>query len=155
MLRKRIGSYPLGVWLAVIGLSSLMCGWAMQAYSLLNWNGAVDLGLQNERFSGDPVEHARALESWGVAAADMLWGLPITLIALWRVPQLRFTGLASGLMALSIGTYFPIVFAFQRWQSHPDTVYAALLLWALPSLLGIAGLLTNYRSFVNRGKKRA
>lgn len=150
ILRRPIGRYPVGIWLALVALSSLICAWAMQAYSLLSWDSAVALGLQNERFSGDPAEQAWALESWGVAAADMLWGVPVTLVALAGVLRLRLLGFAAGLMALSVGVYFPIVFMFQRWQSHPETVLAALVLWAIPSLLGIIGLWANRAALIKQ-----
>jgi len=54
-LKKGTGPYPLGVLIALVVLTALFLGWGMQAYSLLNWNRAVDLGLQNERFTGDAV----------------------------------------------------------------------------------------------------
>jgi len=147
LLRARIGRYPVGVWLALLGLGVLMCAWAMQAYSLLDWNGAVDLGLQNERFSGGPAEQAWALESWGVAVADMLWALPITAVACVGVLRLRFAGLAFGLMALSIGVYFPIFFAFQRWGTFQSTALFAVVFFTIPSLLGVIGLLANRDAF--------
>ena len=81
-LRKTLGRFPLGVWMAIVAILLLFLGWAMQAYSLLNWDHAVDLGLQNERFSGGPAERAWAKESWGVAMADMLWPLPLGIAAL-------------------------------------------------------------------------
>ena len=58
ILNKSVGRFPLGVWIAVVAILALFLGWGMQAYSLLNWDGAVDLGLQNERFSGGPAERA-------------------------------------------------------------------------------------------------
>ncbi len=68
--RKPIGRLPIGIWFGLAVLGLLMVAWAMQAYSLLNWESAVALGIQNERLTGDAAERAWALESWGVAAAD-------------------------------------------------------------------------------------
>lgn len=48
---------------------------------------------------------------------------------------------------MAIGVYFPLFFAFQRWSTFRGTVIFALLLWAVPSLLGIAGLWANRREF--------
>jgi hypothetical protein len=141
ILDRRLGPHPLGVWLALLALIILMLAWAMQAYSLLDWDSAADLGLQNERFSGDPVERAWALESRGVAAADMLWPLPVTVVALVGLVRRRFFGLAAGLMALSVGVYFPLFFAFQRWSTYRGTVVFAVVFFVVPSLLGILGLL--------------
>lgn len=143
--RDGAGRFPIGVWIALLALMLVMLGMFMQAYSLLNWDHAVELGFQNERFSEDPVESAWALESWGVAVADMLWLLPITVVALIGILRRRFFGFSTGLMACSVGIYFPLVFAFQRWQTQPGTVTVAFVLWVVPSLLAISGL------WVNRG----
>jgi hypothetical protein len=122
----------------------------MQAYSLLSWDSAVDLGLQNERFTGGPAEQAWALESWGVAIADLLWALPVTIVAFVGVLRKRFIGLAFGLMALSIGVYFPIVFAFQRWESFRGTAVVAVVFFTVPSLLGVIGLLASRSDFEHK-----
>jgi hypothetical protein len=121
----------------------------MQAYSLLNWEGALALGFQNESFDGGPAERAWALESWGVAMADMLWPMPITIVALFGVLRARFFGFVFAMMAFSIGVYFPLFFAFQRWATFPGFVIVALTLFTLPCLLGIAGLWANRRVFLD------
>jgi hypothetical protein len=146
-LRTVVGRYPAGVWLALLGLVVLLTAWLGQAYSLFNWENAVEIGLQNESFTSDPVERAWALESWGVAMADMLWPLPLTVMALIGVWRKRFWGFACSLMALSIGVYFPIFFAFQRWNTFRGTAVVALVYWSVPALLGLAGLWANRRWF--------
>jgi hypothetical protein len=125
----------------------LFLAWAGQAYSLLNWDHAVDLGLQNERFTGDAAEQAWALESWGVAVADMIWCVPVGIVALVGILRRRVYGFAAGMLEFSIGVYFPLFFAFQRWDMFPGTVLLALFVFTLPSLIGIAGLLANRRFF--------
>lgn len=147
ILKKEVGRIPIGMWIAIAALLALFLGLGMQAYSLLNWDVAVDLGLQNERFTGDGAERAWAKESWGVAMADMLWPLPIGIVALIGILRRRLYGFAAGLMELSIGVYFPLVFAFQRWATYPETVVLALILWTIPSLLGIIGLWVNREYF--------
>ena len=147
ILNKGIGRFPLGVWIAIVAILALFLAWGMQAYSLLNWDGAVDLGLQNERFTGDAVERAWAQESWGVCMADMLWPMPIGILALIGLLRKRLFGFAAGLMEFAIGVYFPLFFAFQRWTTYPGTVMVAIFLWTIPSLLGIIGLWVNRRYF--------
>jgi len=145
---KPIGRFPLGVWIALIALAILfLIAWVGQAYSLFDWDGAVDLGLQNERFTGDAVERTWAHESWAVAVADMLWPVPIGIVALIGILRKKFVGFAAGLMELTIGVYFPLFFAFQRWATYPGTVITAILLFAVPSFLGIIGLWTNRTYF--------
>ena len=148
ILNKPIGRFPLGIWMAIIALLILfLLAWAGQAYSLLDWDSAVDLGLQNERFTGDAVERTWAHESWGVAAADMLWPVPIGIVALIGLLRKKFFGFAAGLMELSTGVYFPLVFTFQRWTSYPGTVITAICLFMIPSLSGIMGLWANRTYF--------
>ena len=79
--------------------------------------------------------------------ADMLWPLPIGIVALIGILRRRFYGFAAGLMELSIGIYFPLVFAFQRWETFPETAVVAIILWTIPSLLGIIGLCENLKYF--------
>ena len=145
--RKPNGRLPMGIWFGLAVLGLLMVAWAMQAYSLLNWESAVALGIQNERLTGDAAERAWALESWGVAVADMLWALPITIVAIIGIIRGRFYGFIAGMMAYSIGVYFPLFFAFQRWATYPGTVITALVLFLVPSLLAIPILWTNRDRF--------
>ncbi len=148
--RSRTGAQPTGIRLVLVALMLILLGMFMQAYSLIYWDHAVDLGLQNDRFNADPVENARARESWGVAVADMVWLLPLTLFAIWGVARRRLSGFAAGFMVFAIAVYFPLVFAFQRWQSHPGTVAIACALWVLPSLAAIAGLWIHRGHFEDR-----
>ena len=145
-----VGRFPLGVWVALVAILLLMLGWVMQAYSLLDWDTAVDLGLQNERFGGDSVESAWAHESRSVAIADMVWALPLGVVALVGLFRRRFFGFVAGMMELAVGVYFPVVFALQRWMMFRETAIVALCMWTIPSALGIAGLWVNRRAFEDR-----
>ena len=147
VVKKEVGRFPLGVWIAIAALLALCLGWGMQAYSLLNWDSAVDLGLQNDRFTGDAAERAWAKESWGLAVADILWPLPISIVAITGIIRKKFYGFVTGLMEFSIGVYFPLFFAFQRWPDYPETVILAIMLWTIPSLSGIIGLWVNRKYF--------
>lgn len=147
-MRRMLGPFPVGVWIALLALLFLLIAWGMQAFSLIDWERAVDLGLQNERFTGNEVELAWALESWGVAVADMIWALPIWVIALIGITRKRTYGFAAGLMEFAIGIYFPLVFSFQRWNLHRETAIIALILWVPMSILGIAGLWMNRSIFI-------
>lgn len=143
VLNRSVGRLPLGVWIAVVAIALLFLAWGMQAYSLLDWDRAVDLGIQNERFSGGPAEQAWAKESWGLAVADLLWPLPIGIAALIGIFRKRQYGLIAGSMELAIGVYFPLFFAFQRWSTFRTTAVVAVFLWLVPSLLGLVGLWIN------------
>jgi hypothetical protein len=148
ILTKEVGRYTIGIWMALVAIFFTMLAWIMQSYSLIDWEGAIQLGVQNESFSGDPVEKALANVEWGIAMADILWALPLTIIALIGVLKKKLYGLVTAMMDFAICVYFPLFFAFQRWDSHRDIVLTALILFALPSLLGILGLWTNRKVFI-------
>jgi len=150
ILKKELGYFPLGIWIALIALLLTFLGWIMQAYSLLDWEGAVKLSLQNNRFTGDAVEDALANKERGEAIADLLWALPINIIAFIGLLKKKFIGFVAAMMEFAICVYFPLFYAFQLWNTHFDTVLGAIILWAIPSLLGISGLWTNRKIFNNQ-----
>ncbi len=147
VLRKKIGRYPLGIWVALIGTMFTFLAWGMQAYSLIDWEGAIRLGVQNESFSGSEVERALANVERGIAVADIIWVLPITIVAFIGIIKKKIIGLIAGMMDFSICVYFPLFFAFQRWNTHFDVALTAILLFAIPSILGILGLWMNRKLF--------
>lgn len=147
VLMKKLGRYTIGIWIAIVGLTLTSLAWIMQIYSLINWEEAISLGLQNESFHGGPVEKALANVEWGIAMADVFWPLPLTIIAFIGIVNKRLYGLVAAMMNFAICVYFPFFFAFQRWDTHRMTVIAALVLFAIPSLLGIFGLWANRMQF--------
>jgi hypothetical protein len=145
---KEVGRFTIGIWIALVAIILTLLAWIMQSYSLLNWEGAISIGIQNESFRGPPVEQALANVERGIALADICWALPLTIIALIGVLRKKLFGLVAAMMDFAICVYFPLFFAFQRWHTHRDVVLAALILFALPSLLGILGLWTNRKLFI-------
>ena len=146
LLRKHIGRYPLGIWVALIALTLILLAWIMQAYSLLDWEGAVRLGVQNESFSGDAAERAIADVERGIAIADILWALPITIIAYIGLLRKKIIGFIAAMMVFGVCVYFPLFYAF-RLSMNSEIVLAAIFLWAIPSLHGIYGLWINRNLF--------
>ena len=146
VLKKEINRYPLGVWIAILALFLICLAWLMQLYSLIDWEGAVKLGVQSESFKGDLAERAIADVERGVAIADILWALPITIVALIGLLRKKFIGFIAAMMAFALCVYFPLLYAF-RESMRFDFVLAAFILWAVPSLLGIYGLWINRNLF--------
>lgn len=143
---KNIGHFPIGIWITLIALILILLAWSMQTYSLLDWEGAVKLGVQNESFAGDSVERAIADVERGVAIADILWVLPITIVAFIGLLRKRFYGFIASMMVFAICVYFPLFYAF-RESMKVDIKLAAIFLWAIPSILGIIGLWVNRMYF--------
>ena len=148
ILKRKIGPYPLGIWFALIGILSSLLAWGMQFYSLINWEDAVRLVFQNESFYGNEKEKTLAVIERGIAFADIIWVMPITVVAFIGIIKEKMVGLIAGMMDFAICVYFPLFFAFQRWNTHPSVVIGAIGLYAIPSLLGIFGLWINRKTFV-------
>ena len=119
----------------------------MQIYSLIDWEGAVKLGVQGESFMGDMAERAIADVERSVAIADILWGLPITIMALIGILSKKFIGFVTAMMAFAICVYFPLIYTFRESMSF-DIILTTHLLWTIPSLLGIYGLWMNRNLFI-------
>lgn len=119
----------------------------MQGYSLLNWEHAVELGLQNGTFEDDALSRSVANKERGEALADMLWPLPIGLIAIIGLLRKQFYGFIAAMMEFAICIYFPLFYTFQLWETNMDTIIAAHILWAVPSLFGMIGLWANREKF--------
>lgn len=85
----------------------------MQAYSLIDWENAVNLGLQNGSFKGDDLEKALAAKERGEAIADLIWALPINLIAIIGIFRKEFYGFVAAMMEFAICIYFPLFYIFQ------------------------------------------
>ena len=146
ILKKKINRYPLGVWIAISALILICLAWLMQIYSLINWEGAVKLGVQDDSFTGDMAERAMADVERGVAIADILWALPITIIAFIGLLREKFIGFIAAMMAFAVCVYFPLFYIF-RESTSIDIVLVVIFLWAVPSLLGIYGLWMNRNLF--------
>lgn len=147
ILKHKAGSYPLGIWIAFIALLLIFLAWLMQAYSLLNWESAVGLGLQNGSFSGDALDRAVASKERGEAIADLLWPLPLTCVAVFGLFKKTFCGFVASMMVFAICIYFPLFYIFQLWETHRETAMGAVILWGIPSILGIMGLWVNRQIF--------
>ncbi len=118
----------------------------MQIYSLLDWAGAVKLGVQNESFTGGAVELAIADVERGIVFADIVWALPITIVAIVGLVRKEFIGFVAAMMVFAVCIYFPLFYTFRISMSF-DIVLASIFLWAIPSLLGIIGLWMNRKLF--------
>ncbi len=120
----------------------------MQAYSLFDWEGAVKLGLQDSSFEGDAAERAMAVKERGEAIADLLWALPLTTLAFFGLINRKFFGFVTAMMTYAICIYFPLFYVFQLWNTtHFETAIGAVILWGIPSLIGIFGLWSNRKLF--------
>ncbi|MDP8268461.1 MAG: hypothetical protein P9L97_07025 [Candidatus Tenebribacter davisii] len=147
--KKKIKRFPLGIWIALIALVLIFLAWLMQSYSLLDWEGAIELGVQDESFNGNAAEQALADVERGIAIADIIWVLPLTIIAFIGLLKKRFIGFAAALMVFAICVYFPLFYVF-RDSMNPEIKLAAILLWAVPSILAIIGLWANRMYFERR-----
>jgi len=146
IFKNKLGHFPLGIWVALIALILIFLAWIMQAYSLIDWEGAVNLGLQNESFTGDAAERVVADVERGIAMADIVWVLPLTIVAFIGLLRSKFIGFVAAMMVFAVCVYFPLFYAFRESMDF-NIVLTAIVLWAIPSLLGMIGLYSNRKIF--------
>ena len=103
---------PVGIRITLIALFLIFLAWIMQAYSLINWEHAVKLGLQNGSFKGDELDVALAKKEKGEAIADLLWALPLNIIAFYGILKRRFVGFVAAMMLFAVCIYFPLFYLF-------------------------------------------
>ncbi|TLX74613.1 hypothetical protein E9993_11890 [Labilibacter sediminis] len=147
ILKKKINRYSLGVWIAFLALILICFAWIMQIISLVDWERAIEIGVQDNSFTGNVTERAMADVERGVAVADILWALPLTIIAFIGLLREKFIGFIAAMMTFAICVYFPLFYIF-RGSTNIDIVLVVTLLWAVPSLIGIFGLWTNRTNYV-------
>ncbi len=143
MLKLRIKNYPIGIWIAFLALISIAGAWIMQAYSLYDWETAVKLGLQNGSFEGDHLSQAMASKEKGEAIADLIWALPLTIIAFIGLTKKKLIGFIAAMMTFAICIYFSLFYLFQLYDTFIETAIGALILWGIPSFFGMIGLWVN------------
>lgn len=147
MNNKRKRPLTNGIRIAIGAILLQLVAWGAQTISVIGWETSVSMGLQTERFTGSEIERVQAQLDWGIAAADIVLPLPLAIIALIGILRRRPYGFGAGLMELSIGAYWPIVFAFQRWNEYPGTASIAVGVWTVSALFGIVFLWRSHSFF--------
>lgn len=136
---NRKSKYSLSIIVGLIALILISVAWIMQGYSLINWDNAVEIGLQEHHFSDNTIESHLADVERGIAMADIIWGLPLTIFAFIGILRRSLFGFLSANMVFAICVYFPLLYFF-RDNFALETKLFALGLWCIPSLLGIVSL---------------
>ena len=113
----------------------------------------MELGLQNSSFLGNDIELAWATKERGEALADLLWPFPLTLIAIIGLWKRKIVGFVASIMVFAICIYFPLFYVFQVWDIHRETAVMAVIIWGIPSILGIIGLWANKSIFLKTSPK--
>jgi hypothetical protein len=138
---------------------SLLVGGGGQALSLLDWDLAVRLGLQeNDRHSSDVIQRLLAEVEWGVCVADVFLVLPLLMIGLAGVLCRRHWGMIAAMMAALCWVDMFLVYTAQRyalvfrggmgqWSDYAGLAGTFAVLGPVPSLLTIWGLAANADRF--------
>lgn len=146
LIRPKIKGFPLGVWIAFFALFLILFAWVMQIISLINWEAALKYGFQIESFNGDKAESALADVERAIAIADIIWVLPITLVAIVGLLRKKFIGFVAAQMTFAICVYFPLFYLFRK-STDSDVALATIGIWAIPSLIAIYCLWINRNCF--------
>lgn len=158
LLTKRIGRFPLGVWVVLVLLltSGLFVTLFGQALSILSWDTALSLGLQDDSpHSDDIVERMMMAISWGEAGADVLvQGTLIILTVVGIFLRRRFGYVAGvGLAIIWIYVTFLITLesiALHTWGLVPDLSRAQHVGPLIGVLVGIPGVVSLVCLMANR-----
>lgn len=126
--------------IAFTALSLISLGWIMQAYSIFDWESAFELGLQQGTFEGSELESLIARKEKGEAMADLILPLPLTILAFVGLVGRKFYGWLAAMMVFSICIYFPLFYLFQQLGSDIQVALFAIVMWAIPSMIGIVAL---------------
>jgi hypothetical protein len=160
LMRRKVGTQPLGVWLALGSLAFMaLVGGGGQVLSFLDWDAAVSAGFQEDRLDAPEVPvRVLAHVEWGVAAGDAFVAIPLLLAGIAGVTFRRHWGLLASLMGVSCWIYMVPIYALQRWsvatraglvpwERYVPLVAAFAILALVPSLLAVWGLVANAKRF--------
>ena len=164
-LTKRIGRFPLGIWIVLIFLliSGLVFTLLAQTLSFFAWDTALSLGLQEDsRNSADIVERTIGAMSWGEAGADILVQGTLIILTLIGILRRRQFGFVTGVTLATIWIYVTLMVPLQRigfynWGVVPDLSRAQYLGPVMVIVVGIPGVislicLTANQDFFGSGK---
>ena len=159
-MRRFLGARPLGVWIALLAMVvCLVMGVGGQALSLLNWDLAVRLGLQENRTDdANLLERVLAHMEWGTCAADIVAVLPLWLLGFVGVACRRHWGAVAAMMAAACWVYAFFDYSLDRysltvrgglaeWERFSGMVRGFALMGLVPAALVIWGLGANVDRF--------
>ncbi|UCG88421.1 MAG: hypothetical protein JSW71_07730, partial [Gemmatimonadota bacterium] len=134
-LTKHIGRFPLGIWIVLILMltSGLFITIFGQALSLVSWDTAFSLGLQEDSpHSADIVERMMVAISWGEAGTDVLVQGILLVMVLTGILRRRQFGFLAGIGQAIIWIYVTLLVTLQRialynWDLVPDLSRAKYL----------------------------
>jgi hypothetical protein len=163
-LTRRIGRFPLGIWIVLVFLviSGLVLLLFAQALSFFAWDAAFSLGVQEDsRNSTDLVERTMGAISWGEAGADVLVQGTLIILTLIGILRRRQFGFVTGVTLTTIWIYVTLMIPLQRiglynWGVVPDLSRAKLVgplmvaLWGIPGVVSLSGRSAN-RDFFSSG----
>ena len=158
ILAREIGGLPAGLWLVGALLVWGALGFVTQAISVFSWKTALRLKLQeDDPESDDPLERALVPVEWGVALADVFVQGPALILAFWGLYARHWIGLAGATAMFVVLVYAGLFYPLQRygikfwgigdWRRWRRLALAFFFMAALPSLIGLVALWSNWRYF--------
>jgi hypothetical protein len=157
-LTKRIGRFPLGIWIVLVFLVilGLIVSFSGQVVSVLSWDTALSLGLQEDSpHSADIVERMVGAISWGEAVADVPVQGTLIILTLIGILRRRRFGFVAGVALATIWIYVAIMIPAQRiglysWGVVSDLSRAQYVGPLMVGLVGIPGVISLICLIANR-----
>ena len=164
-LRKRVGPFPLGIWIVLffIIISGGFIVFFGQALSFFAWDVAHSLGFQEySTESSDIVERTIAGYSWGEAFADTFVQGTLVIVTLIGILRRRRYAFITGISLAILWIYYTFLIPGARiglynWGVAADLSQARLMglififLFGIPGVISIICLVAN-RQFFEAGK---
>lgn len=163
LLTKRIGRFPLGIWIVLVLILTLGVYFTFvgQAVSLISWDTAVSWGMQEDSpQSADTMVRTMVAVSWGEAGADVLIQGSLIILTVIGILLRRRFGFITGIMLSAVWIYVTFLIIFQRvslyrWGLAPDMsrvqdVWPVMVFFAgIPGMILLICLISNREYFTN------
>jgi hypothetical protein len=158
-LTKSLGRFPAGIWVVLaLLILGLIFGVAGQAISVISWDLARSLGLQEDNpQSEDPMEQSLVPIEWGTAVTDLVLQTTFILLALYGIFRRHWIGLAAATAQFTVYAYVGLQYYSQRygikvwgtgdWAHWQGLATFVLVSFALVGLIGLICLWSNRKYF--------
>ena len=152
---------PMGIRIVfVLLILAFIFGVCGQAVSVIAWNTALSLGLQeDDPKSENLMERSLVPIEWGTAMADVILQTTFILLAFYGLLRRHWIGLAAATMQFTVYVYVGLQYFFQRygikvwaagdWTQWQSLASIVLVAFSFVGWLGLVCLWINRKYFAS------
>ena len=150
---------PIGIWIVfVLLILAFIVGVCGQGISLISWNTAISLGLQEDDPKSENVmERSLVPIEWGTAMTDVILQTTFILLAFYGLLHRHWIGLVAATMQFTVYVYVGLQYFFQRygikvwatgdWTQWQSLATIVLVIFSFVGMLGLVCLWNNRKYF--------